>query len=356
MPDSSQDKTEQATPKKKQDQRKEGNVLQSKEVVIAVTMMATFYGFRLLYGLTESTMRSVFADAFVRIRTMETFTASDAQNMLIQGALRFIIACGPILLIAGLAGILATVAQTRGLVSFKSIKPKFSKLNPLEGIRRMFSLKGFVELLKSVAKIILLIYIIYSVIKGEINTFPKMMDMDLNSLVTTTGQLMFQIINRVVIAFVFLSAADLLYQKWQYDKNMRMTKQEVKEEYKNTEGDPVIKGKIKSRQQEMARRRMMQNVPDANVIIRNPTHYAVALQYDPEKHAAPVVVAKGRDSLALRIVAVAEKHNVTILENKPLARALYAEVELDHEIPKDFYNTVAEVLAFVYSLKKKDLD
>ena len=154
--------------------------------------------------------------------------------------------------------------------------------------------------------------------------------------------------------FVGLAIFDYVYQWWDYEKNLRMSHQELKEEYKQTEGDPQIKGKIRDRQQQMSRQRMMQKVPNADVVIRNPTHYAVAIQYDPEKNSAPVVVAKGADTLALRIVAVAEEHGVYVTENRPLARGLYESVDLDREIPEKFYKTVAEVLAFVYSLRKKE--
>lgn len=162
-------------------------------------------------------------------------------------------------------------------------------------------------------------------------------------------------VNSTVMIFVFLALADYLYQKWEYEKNLRMSKDEIKEEYKQTEGDPKIKGKIKEKQRQMAQRRMMQNVPNADVIIRNPTHYAVAIQYDPTKGQAPVVVAKGVDRVALRIVEIAEESGVMTIENKPLARGLYDTVDLEREIPEQFYQAVAEVLAFVYSLKKKDL-
>lgn len=354
MPDSSQDKTEQATPKKKEDQRKEGNVLQSKEIPIVTTMIATFFGFALLYPFVESVILDVVKSCMELIETQETLTISDAQNFFIQGLLSFAMAAVPILLIAGLVGILSTVAQTRGLVSFKSMKPKFNRMNPLEGIKRLFSLKGFVELLKSILKIVVLIAVIYVVIKNELPTVPKLIDTSLVGTKEYVGSLILDVVKKVIIAFVFLAAGDYLYQRWQFEKNLRMTKQEVKEEYKNMEGDPQIKGKIKSKQQEMARRRMMQDVPDANVIIRNPTHYAVALKYDPEKHHSPMVIAKGQDSLAMRIVAVAERHDIVTMENKPLARALYAEVDIGKEIPKEYYNAVAEVLAYVYSIKKKE--
>ena len=356
LPESSEDKTEQATPKKRKDQRKEGNILQSKEISTAVTLIAAFYGFSFLFTFMSGNLQSFLTRCFEMIPHTEQFGAGDASALFIRCALSFGLIALPILLITGLCGIIAGLAQTRGFFGFKQLAPKFSKMNPIEGFKRLFSLKGFVELLKSILKIIILLFVIYSVIKDELPEMSKLIDMDLMSVVDYAGGVLMAIINRVVIAFVFLAAADFLYQRWQYEKNLRMTKQEVKEEYKNTEGDPQIKGKIKSKQQEMARRRMMQQVPEANVIIRNPTHFAVALKYDPEKHAAPLVVAKGQDMIALRIVAVAEEHGVPCIENKPLARELYDKVDLDREIPKEFYNAVAEVIAYIYGLQKKGID
>ncbi len=260
------------------------------------------------------------------------------------------------MLIGGLASIIATIAQTRGLVSFQLLKPKFSRMNPLQGFKRLFSLRGLVELLKSILKIVILGIVIWNSLKDEIATIPMLMDMTIQQALVTAGSMMMGIVKTVAIIMVFVAAADYLYQWWEYEKNLRMSKQEIKEEYKQTEGDPQVKGKIREKQNAMARRRMMQNVPNADVVIRNPTHFAVALQYDPEHNRAPVVIAKGMDSLALRIVAIAEKHDIVTMENKPLARGLYENVELNAEIPDQFYQPVAEVLAFVYNLKKKELN
>jgi flagellar biosynthetic protein FlhB len=212
-----------------------------------------------------------------------------------------------------------------------------------------------VELLKSIIKIVVLFFVIYSTLKGEVQKLPKMIDMDISEAVPEIGGIIWNISIKVMVAFAFVAGADYMYQRWEYEKNLKMTKQEIKEEYKMTEGDPKIKGQIKQKQQAMSRQRMMQAVPEANVVIRNPTHFAVALKYDHEKNNAPVIVAKGEDFMALKIIEIAEAHDIPVLENKPLARALYAEVDIDREIPSEFYNPVAEVLAYVYSLKEKGL-
>lgn len=355
MPDTSEEKTEKASPKKRQDQRKEGNIFQSKEVIIAISLIGTFVAFRFLYSFIESALKDNIKSFFSLLGSMEVLHKSDLNEIFIKGLISFAIAAMPIMLIASFIGILAGLIQTKGLVSFKSIKPKFSRMNPLNGIKNMISIKGLVELLKSIIKIVILFYIIYITLEDEATKLPKMMDMSLSNVIPEIGGMLWNISIKVMIAFIFVACADYMYQRWEYEKKLRMTKQEVKEEYKMTEGDPKVKGQIKQKQQAMSRQRMMQAVPEANVVIRNPTHYAVALKYDPEKNSAPIIVAKGEDFLALKIIEIAQEHEIPIMENKPLARALYAEVAINQEIPVEFYNSVAEVLAFVYSLKEKEL-
>lgn len=351
-----EEKTEKATPKRKQDERKKGNVFQSREVAIVFSLLASFYGIKLLGPLILSTLEKCLADFFGLAASMEQITIADARALFLDGCVVFLITSMPLLLICGGVTVLCTVAQTRGLFTMKSAAPKFNRLNPLEGIKKMFSLRGIVELLKSLAKIIVLGYIIWIQFRDQFFTFPRLMDMTPIQGMVFTGNMILSIAQTAAIIMVFVAAADYLYQWWDYEKNLRMSKQELKEEYKQTEGDPQVKGKIRERQQAQARQRMMQQVPSADVVIRNPTHYAVAIRYDPEKNNAPVVVAKGADSLALRIVAVAQESGVFTIENKPLARGLYEAVDLDREIPDRFYQPVAEVLAFVYSLKKKELN
>ena len=349
------EKTEKATPKRKRDEREKGNIFQSHEVVIVLSLLCTFYGLQLLGPMILTTLENSILDFFGRAGVTAEITTSDLFSLFLDGAATFLLAALPMLLLSGGVVILATVAQTRGLFTMKATAPKFSRLSPLQGLKRMFSLRGIIELVKSLLKIFVLGYIIYDIFLDEFRHFPRMMDMDFAEAMAATGDIILSIVQMAAVIMVFVAAADYLYQWWDYEKNLRMSKDELKEEYKQTEGDPQIKGKIRERQQAQARQRMMQKVPGADVVIRNPTHYAVAIQYDPQRNQAPVVVAKGVDSLALRIVAVAEASGVFITENKPLARGLYETVDLDREIPDRFYQPVAEVLAFVYSLKKKDL-
>lgn len=349
------EKTEKATPKRKQDERKKGNIFQSQEVVVVFSLLATFYGLRLLGPMIVTELENCMMEFFGRASTMTELGTPEAMKFFVDGCMVFLVAAAPMLFICSGVVVICTVAQTRGLFTMKATAPKFGRLNPLQGIKRLFSLRGIVELLKSLVKIIVLGTIIWNLFKNEFWKFPRMMDMDFVQSVALIGNMILDIAKTSALVMAFVAAADYFYQWWEYEKNLRMSKQELKEEYKQTEGDPQIKGKIRERQQAQARQRMMQKVPTADVVIRNPTHFAVAIQYDPTRNNAPVVIAKGMDSLALRIVAVAQENGVFITENKPLARGLYEAVDLEREIPDEFYQPVAELLAFVYSLKKKDL-
>ena len=349
------EKTEKATPKRRQDERKKGNVFQSREIGVVFSLLVSFYGLKLLAPYILRALEWSIRNYFYQAATVDEIITSDAIRYFIQGCGVFAVAAMPLLLVCGAVSVIATLAQTRGLFTMKSAAPKFSRLNPIEGIKKMFSMRGVVELLKSLAKIIVLGYIIWLQFRDEFWAFPRLMDMEPLQGMAFTANIVLEIAKSAAIVMVFVAAADYFYQWWDYEKNLRMSKQELKEEYKQTEGDPQVKGKIRERQQAQARQRMMKKVPGADVVIRNPTHFAVALKYDPQRSSAPVVVAKGADSLALRIVAVAQENGVFITENKPLARGLYEAVDLDREIPDRFYQPVAEVLAFVYSLKKKEL-
>lgn len=250
--------------------------------------------------------------------------------------------------------VVLTGAQTKFLISKENIKFKFSKLNPLSGIKRMFSIRSLVEVIKSLIKISILVYVIYSSIANNLFQVPRLISANLAAGINFIRTSVMSIVKSVVIAFIVISAFDFLYSWWEYEKSIRMTKQEVKEEYKQLEGDPKIRGIIKEKQRAFSMTRMMQQVPKADVIIRNPTHYAVAISYNIEKDNAPIVLAKGKDRMAARIIEKAEEYKINIIENIPLARALYAESEINREIPVKYYEDVAEILAWVYRLKEKE--
>lgn len=349
------EKTEKASPKRKQDERKKGNIFLSQEVITIFTLVATFYTLKFLMKFIFETLESSIKYFSGLAATMTELTYDNLDDFLINLIIVFAKTAMIPLLVCGLTAIFATMLQTKMLFSSKAFSFKAERINPLKGLKKLFSMRSFVELLKSLLKISVVLYVVYSVIKTEIFQMPRMMDMSFIQALSKTGSIIMSIVLKASIVFIFVAGADYLYQWWQYEKNLRMSKQEVKDEYKQIEGDPQIKSRIKSMQQQRARRRMMQNVPTADVVIRNPTHFAVAIKYDQDLNRAPRVVAKGMDSLALRIVKTAEENGVYVMENKPLARGLYESVDLDREIPESFYKAVAEVLAFVYSLKKKEL-
>ena len=274
-------------------------------------------------------------------------------ELAVQGIVLVVKTVGIVALAAILCAVAATFAQTRFLVSTESMKPKFSRLSPLQGFKRLFSLKSLVETLKNLIKIAILMAIIFLSIRDMFLESSNYLYTDLTAAAAHLVEMAGEMVVRICIAFVAVAAMDFFYQWWDYEKNMMMTKQEVKEEYKQMEGDPQVKGKIKEIQRRRAQQRMMQQVPGSDVVIRNPTHFAVALRYKPDQDDAPIVLAKGQDNIALRIVQIAEENKVAVIENVPLARALYAQAELNQMIPPELYGAVAEVLVYIFKLNDK---
>ena len=349
------EKTEQATPKKRRDERKKGNIFLSKDVVVVASLLGTFFSLKLLFpGMYEAI--STFLIRYMNYASTKTeVTAEFVSDMTREMIITFVRVCVPLLMIAVLLAIVATTAQTKLLFSTDALKPKFSRLSPLQGFKRLFSSKSLVEVLKGIIKISILIWIMYDFFIGQLINFERTLKLDLISSTAFVLDCVMKLVMKVSIAFVAISAFDYFYQWWDYEKQLKMSKQEVKEEYKQTEGNPQIKGKIKELQRRMAMSRMMQSVPTADVVLRNPSHFAVALKYDGEKDAAPIVVAKGQDEVAFRIIKIAEENGVQVVENKPVARALYAMTKVSGMIPEEFYGTVAEILVYVYKLEGKDL-
>ena len=345
-------KTEKATPKKRRDQRKEGNVLQSRDVSGIVTLAGSFFA---LWILFEGIIQTVAEFTIRFIELSGTVTDTSMGNVASLGS-SFLLAAAktlvPFLLICAVLGVLGSGMQTRFLFATKNFIPKFSRLNPLEGFKRLFSLQNLVELAKGILKLIILVALTYSLLRSDMQDAMRTIYMDIPKSVAFMFSMLKTLFIRIVIAFVAIAALDYLYQWWNFERKMMMSKQEVKEEYKQTEGNPEIKSRIKSMQQHRARMRMMQAVPDADVIIRNPTHFAVALKYDIDKDSAPIVLAKGQDELALRIIDVGEQHQVPIIENRPLARALYQDTDINREIPQEHYGAVAEILVYIYKMNK----
>ena len=348
------EKTEKATPKKRKDERKKGNVFTSKDAVTVVSLIASFYGLKIFAPTILTSIQDLIKKYISLAGTKEIFLASDIATTFVDLAVVFLKCAMPLVLISVAVAVIVTMAQTKMLFTTKAAAPKFNRINPLNGIKKMFSIRAIVELLKSLLKIVILLFIVYSVLVDEVVTLPALMDMTPMTAIMKTGGIIMDVVIKSGIAFVFLAAADYMYQWWEFEKNMKMSKQEIKDEYKQIEGNPQIKGRQRNIQQQRARQRMMQNVPEADVVIRNPTHFAVALKFDRDKDRAPKVIAKGMDQLALRIVQVAEENDVYVTEDRPLARALYDAVEVGEEIPEEFYKAIAKILAFVYNLKEKN--
>ena len=349
------EKTEKATPKKRRDQRKEGNVFQSKDVITVISLLGSFCCLQLLFPMIYRTLRDCLVQFIGYAGTVEELSQGDIPKLGFQAGLVVVKGALPILLIACALAILATGIQTRFLFASKAFKPKFSNLNPLNGIKNLFSMKKVVEILKGIVKIILLGVIVFQMLKGEFFRLVNTMYMDLGLSTAYVLKRIMSMVLQVCMYFAAVAALDYFYQWWSYEKKIKMSKDEIKEEYKQLEGNPEIKGRIKDVQRQRARSRMMQAVPEADVIIRNPTHYAVALKYDPNRDNAPHLIAKGQDELALRIVKVGEEHDVVVIENKPLARGIYASTPLGAEIPGEYYGVVAEILVQVYKLKNRKL-
>lgn len=349
-----EEKTEKATPKKRKDQRKEGNVLQSREIATAASVLGIFASMRLLIGLITKSLLEYTGSVFEHVGTL-TVSTDSIMSLFVDVITVVGICVGPICLIAIFLGIIPTVAQTKGLFTMKAVKPKFSRLNPLSGIKKLFSLQSVVGILKGLIEVIIISVVIYNELQARMPKFISLMNAGAMQGITYAALTIFDLVMLICIMLVFVAAADFLFQWWQFEKKLMMSKQEVKEEFKQMEGDPQIKSKIKQRQQQMANQRMMQDVPKADVVVRNPTHFAVALKYDQDKNNAPQVIAKGKDLLALRIVQIAEENDVMTIENPPLARSLYSMVDIGREIPAELYNAVAEVLTVVYREKHKTL-
>lgn len=350
-----EDKTEKATPKRRRDERKKGNILLCQDIIAVSTLLGSVVMLRMMFPSITAQLTEFFSrcSGFALDAAVENGTATYMGELLFQSVTLFVVTAGPLLAAAALVGIAATLAQTRFLVAGELIRPKLSKISPLSGFKRLFSLRSVIEAVKGLIKITILLIFIYNNLVNLMNISSRFMYTDLSAACMELFTEVFNMLLQVCIAFVVIAFFDFLYQRWEHERQMKMSKQEIKEEYKQTEGDPQIKSRIRQVQRAMAQQRMMQQVPDADVIIRNPTHFAVALRYKQGEDAAPVVLAKGQDELAARIVAKGEQHKIPIIENIPLARALYAQAELNREIPPDLYAAVAEVLVYIFRLENK---
>lgn len=350
------EKTEPATAKKLDDARKEGKVARSKELNSAFGLVVLFLCLKIFISFVGGQLLSVFDMIYANmadfVKINEGGLSSQAvASLFFQVEIKMLLAVCPFLLFGMVIAFLVSVVQVGWVVSAKPMKPELSKFNPINGFKRIFSKDSVFELLKSIIKVGLIVYIAYSEIRKNDDMLFVLYDVSLNQAVAYVGTFIINVGLKISIVYMFVGIADYAYQKWKFKDDMKMTKQEVKDEYKNTEGDPQIKGRQRRKMQEVSQKRMMQDVPKADVVITNPTHLAVALRYDVESAPAPIVVAKGEDYLAQKIKDVARENQVEIIENKPLARMLYHNVDLGAQIPPELYQAVAEVLTMVYRIK-----
>ncbi|MGN0151374.1 MAG: flagellar biosynthesis protein FlhB [Wujia sp.] len=349
------EKTEDPTAKKIEDSRKEGQVAKSKELSSACSLFALFLCLKLFVGFVGERLVNAFAIFWneTPVYVTGTFDSVTVWQILLKVITYLLITCLPFILIAFVVSFLSQRVQIKWKVTSKPLQPKLSKLNPINGFKRMFSKQSLFELVLSLFKIALFVAVSYSVIKDNIGIFVTVYDLTIEDCLEILYDLVMDLGIKISAVYLILSLADLVFQRWKHKKDLKMTKQEVKDEYKNQEGDPKVKSQQRQRMQQASRRRMMQSIPEADVVITNPTHFAVALRYDNTESQAPVVTAKGADYLAFKIRDIARENNVEIVENKPLARMLYANVEVGNEIPIELYQSVAEVLAYVYRIKNK---
>jgi flagellar biosynthetic protein FlhB len=350
---SSGEKTEKATPKKRRDERERGNVFMSRDLTTAVSLLGMFGIMRILGPSVGRSMQSVFLDLLPASRgSGKLFTELDAQLCLLDAAKAMTIAVLPFFLCAIAISVLITVVQTRFMVTGKTLAVRFNRISPISGFKRLFSSRSIMETVKSLLKIGLIIATIYGEFSDGIRRMPDLTAMSIRGAIQSVFDSGTSLAFRCGILLAGIAVIDYVYQWWKHEKDIRMTKEEVKQEYKLMEGNPETKGRIRQIQRLMSRTRMMAAVPEADVIVTNPTHYAVALRYDTRREAAPVVLAKGKGYLALKIREIGNEHKITIVENRPLARALYASVDIGEMIPARFYQAAAEVLAYVARLKK----
>ena len=350
------EKTEPATQKKLDDARKEGKVAKSKDLTQGIDLLVLFLLIKVFVGYMGDRFMTLFDETLGRMAEFMEVNQKEVSmqafsTVLGNAIFEIFMIIWPFLVFGFVITFIVTVYQVGWKVSAKPMEPKLSKFNPINGFKRIFSKDSLFELAKSLVKIAVIAYVAYSNVVEEANNLFILYEIELNQAIALVGSIILEFGIEISVVFIVIGLVDYLYQKWKFSEDMKMTKQEVKDEYKNTEGDPQIKGRIRQKMREASQRRMMQDVPKADVVITNPTHFAVAIKYDAEVSKAPIVVAKGEDYLAQKIKEVARENNVQIVENKPLARMLYHNVEIGAEIPPELYQAVAEVLAMVYHMK-----
>ncbi|MEH7336020.1 flagellar biosynthesis protein FlhB [Neobacillus drentensis] len=346
------EKTEKATPQKRKEARKKGQVAKSMEVSSSLLLLS-FFLFLLYYGKSFGTSILVLFREIFSTYLLVDLTEASTHKLFMDLTVITMKMVLPILLFLFVVGFLANYVQVGFLFTTENLKFNLNKLNPIEGAKRILSIRSIIDLIKNVLKITLIGWISYFLLKKEFAAFLHFSQLSITQILDELFSVLIKVGVSTSAMYVVIGAADFVYQKYDNEKKMKMSLQEIKDEHKKSEGDPLIKGKIKEMQREMSLNRMMADVPKADVVITNPTHYAIAVTYDADSAKAPVVIAKGVDFRAQKIKEIAKENGVILTENKPLARALYANVEIGQEIPEELFKAVAEILAYVYRLKGK---
>jgi flagellar biosynthetic protein FlhB len=346
-------KTEEPTGKRLSQAREEGDIIMSQEVKTAASLAAILVLVWWVLPPVMTKAKSYLAILMSEPHMIRVTTEGELMEVLRGLAARMALLMAlPLALMLGV-GLAAAFAQTGWLITTKKITPDLMKLNPLNGLKRIFSLHGAVDLVKSLLKLIVVAALFYLVVRGKIAFLPLLPSMEVPAMLSFLHSVLIRLLMTVLALQICIAAADYMYQRFSYMKKLRMSKQEVKDEHRQSEGDPMVKARIRGLRLQRARQRMMAAVPKADVVVTNPTHFACALKYDPETMNAPLLIAKGQDLVALRIRELAKQHDIMIVENPPLARALYAAVEVDREVPPEHYKAVAEVISYVFRLKGK---
>lgn len=347
------ERTEEATPRRKQEARKKGQVPRSAELNSVIVLLALFVILNFCGSWFYKELIN-YMEQFLSPAELNTeLSDGNLGDLLIRHGIMFLRLFLPLGFGALITGLVINFIQVGAMFTLEPLKPKFNKLNPVAGLQRLFSPHGFVELAKSIIKLTIVVYFVYITIREHMFLFLDMVRQTAFDVAMAVWRIIYQVAIKICIFLLALAVLDYLYQRWEFRKSLRMTKREVKDEYKQTEGNPQIKNKIRQRQRQIAMRRMMQDVPKADVVITNPTHLAIALRYDSSKMSAPVVIAKGEGFIAQKIKEIAAANDVVLVENRPLAQAIYKTVDIGEVIPANLFQAVAEVLAYVYRLKRK---
>jgi flagellar biosynthetic protein FlhB len=346
------DKTEEPTPHRLREAREKGQIAKSKEITTAVLVLVSYmflnyYAMNMWREMVGSTQQILQL-----IPEARNFSISFAGSLLMIAMKGITAVCLPIFILTVVFSLVAESLQTGFVFAGEPLSPKLERINPIEGFKKMFSMQGFVELIKSIIKIIIVFYIAWVAIKEDLPFIIILMDSAPWDVLALGASIAYKIAIRVGIFYIVIAILDYLYKRWEFTRNLRMTRQEVKEEYKRLEGDPMVKQRMRDMQRQVAYQRMMAQVPQADVVVTNPTHVAVALKYTPKKMRAPLVLAKGERVIAEEIKRIAETYNVPIVENEPLARSVHRTTKVGREVPPELYQAVAETLAFVYKLKR----